>query len=157
MTKQENWTLLSTGQSNISHWEMTCSSANYCVMAPTTTVKLCRKAALDWNPHFLRIQVAHQPHSYRSCSSKKRPSVVNVGLNPSAFSHAKCLLTFETNLEQSQCQVSLSFLHLPDRFYGFCRPRILHISRPQLKAALEQKPHPKVKKIAHKPRLLYTT
>ena len=39
------------------------------------------------------------------------------------------------------------FLRVPDRFYEFCRLRTLHISQPRMKAALEQKPHPKVEKL----------
>ena len=42
-------------------------------------------------------------------------------------------------------------LHVPDRFYGFWRLKILHKSRTWIEAA------PKSWKIAHKPRLLYTT
>ena len=38
-------------------------------------------------------------------------------------------------------------LHVPDCFYGFCRLRILHISRPQIKATLEQTPHQEIEKM----------
>ena len=34
-------------------------------------------------------------------------------------------------------------LHVPDHYYGFCRLGILLISLPQIKAALEKKPHEK--------------
>ena len=39
------------------------------------------------------------------------------------------------------------------RFYGFCRLRILHISRPQIKNCTWTEATPKSWKIAHKPRL----
>ena len=38
-------------------------------------------------------------------------------------------------------------LHVPDRFYWFCKLRILHKSRPQIKATLDWKPHQKVEKL----------
>ena len=48
-------------------------------------------------------------------------------------------------------------LHMPGRFYGFCKFRILrNISRPQIKAAPAYAA-PKSWKIAYKPRLLNTT
>ena len=47
-------------------------------------------------------------------------------------------------------------LHVPDCFYGFCRLRILHISRPQIKATLEQTPHQEIEKNAHESRGFYT-
>ena len=58
------------------------------------------------SPNF---QAAHQPHWNRSHSLKKAAQCRWCRTKFYRFSHAKCLLTLEIILEQSQCQVSLLF------------------------------------------------
>ena len=122
----------------------------------TLTVKSCIKSCVWLEPHFLQTQVAHKPHSNKSCILKMAPNTARGGLNCTAFALPKCFFTFWflkqfCDIHKVKFRLHSTCHIVPDCCHGFCRRGTLHKSRPQVKAA------PKSWKIAHKPRLLYTT
>ena len=113
------------------------------------------EVSLEQKPHFLRNQVAHKPHSNRSrtfselklhksrsrieaADRKKWPGVVDVGLNPTAFACQMFVCIWNNFLTIAvMFHFHFTCARLLLCFYGFCRRRTFHISRAQIKVALE--------------------
>ena len=97
----------------------TLVNRNYVLTEYVPNENDCVKAALDKKPHLIRTQIAQKPHSYRSRSLKKAAKCGRCRTKSCRYSHAKCLFKFEVVVEQSQCQVSLSFYVCQTAFTGF--------------------------------------
>ena len=115
------------------------------------------EAALEQKPHFLRTQVAHKPHSYRSRSSKTVPWCCRCRTKSFRFSHAKCLFTFENFFWNNR--------NLKFHFHFTCARPLLRLLQtqdfankpPSHKSGTWIEAAPKSWKIAHMLRLFYTT